>query len=69
MIPSCSRCEKDDFKKSHNRTNHLKRKFKCKKLNPIHRPTHVPSSRPKSPTSIDNTREKGGQKERPSVIE
>src|SRR5687767_5193978 len=68
MIPSCPRCGKDDFKKSRDRTNHLKRKFKCKKLNPIHRPTHVPPSRPKSLTPIDNTRENDQRKEKPKVI-
>ena len=30
MIPPCTRCSKDDFKKTRDRKAHLKRKFKCK---------------------------------------
>ncbi|GBB99227.1 hypothetical protein RclHR1_34570001 [Rhizophagus clarus] len=33
MIPPCSHCGKDDFKKSCDRTNHLNRKHKCKPRN------------------------------------
>jgi hypothetical protein len=68
MILSCPQYGKDDFKKSCDRTNYLKRKFKYKKLNPIHRSTHVSPPRPKSSTPIDNTRENDQRKEKPKVI-
>ena len=35
MIPSCPRCDKDDFKKTRDLTTHLKRKFKCKPLSAL----------------------------------
>ena len=69
MIPSCPRCGKDDFKKSRDRTNHLNRKFKCKQLNPIHRLTHVPPPRSKSPTPIVHIRGKDRRKEKPKVVD
>ena len=41
MIPSCPRCGKDDFKKSRDRTAHLKRKFPCRKRKSRPRPKVV----------------------------
>src|SRR2546423_1055546 len=42
MVLQCPRCEKDDFKKTRNLTNHLNRKFKCKQTqipNPVQPPS------------------------------
>jgi hypothetical protein len=66
MILPCPRCGKDDFKKSHDRTNHLNRKNKCKPKAilevqihepvPVIEPVVVPSSSQKETThlSIDD---------------
>jgi hypothetical protein len=43
MVLQCSRCGKNDFKKTRDLTNHLNRKFKCKQIQ-IPNPVQPPSS-------------------------
>ncbi|CAG8836097.1 18708_t:CDS:10, partial [Gigaspora margarita] len=53
MVLQCSRCEKNNFKKTRDLTNHLNRKFKCNQTqipNPVH-PPNSNISRPQSPAS------------------
>jgi len=51
MVLQCPRCEKNDFKKTRDLTNHLNRKFKCKQIQ-IPNSIQPPSpnvTRPQSP--------------------
>src|ERR1044071_8622397 len=66
MIPPCPRCGKDDFKKTHDLTTHLKRKFKCKPL-----PAPKPVFRPQSPTPapVVHARGKDRRREKPESIQ
>ena len=51
MVLQCPRCEKNDFKKTCDLTNHLNRKFKCKQtqiLNSV-QPPNPNISRPQLP--------------------
>ncbi len=69
MVLQCSRCEKNNFKKTYDLTNHLNRKFKCKQTQ-IPNPVQLPNpniSRPQLPVSsplspVVHVHEKEGSK-------
>ena len=69
MVLQCPRCEKNDFKKTCDLTNHLNRKFKCKQTqipnsvqppNPNIFSSQSPTPNPSSP--VIHIREKKGSK-------
>ncbi len=69
MVLQCSRCEKNNFKKTCDLTNHLNRKFKCKQTqipNPV-QPPNPNISRPQlpvpsPPSPVVHVHEKEGSK-------
>ena len=69
MIPSCSQCGKNDFKKTRDLTSHLKRKFKYKpKPVRLKSPELQPPSRPQSPAPVVHTKGKDRRKEKLKVV-
>ena len=69
MIPPCSLCGKDDFKKTRDLSTHLKRKFKCKPK-PVRSKSPKPQQlpRPQSPAPVVHTRGRDRRMEKPKVI-
>src|SRR5581483_1185007 len=69
IVLQCPRCEKNDFKKTRNLTNHLNRKFKCKQTqipNPVQslnsNISRPQSPVPNSPSPVVHIRKKEGSK-------